>query len=63
MATKDGAAAPALGELTAYLADAHGLEPAKFPESLHILDELPLSAAGKIDKRWLREQLTGSGPR
>ncbi|WP_239382192.1 class I adenylate-forming enzyme family protein [Frankia sp. CIT1] len=63
VATKDGAAAPALGELTAYLADAHGLEPVKFPESLHILDELPLSAAGKIDKRWLREQLTGSGPR
>ena len=61
MATKGGTAAPTLADLTAYLAEVHGLETAKLPESLHILDELPLSAAGKIDKRWLRERITGAG--
>ncbi|MEV6596784.1 class I adenylate-forming enzyme family protein [Actinoplanes sp. NPDC051346] len=55
---RDGADTPTLTELCAYLTDAHGLEPAKLPEHLALLPELPLSAAGKIDKRWLREHLT-----
>jgi acyl-CoA synthetase (AMP-forming)/AMP-acid ligase II len=61
VATKKATTAPVLADLTAYLAGTHGLEPAKFPESLYVFDELPLSAAGKIDKRWLREKITGGG--
>ena len=55
---RDGTTAPVLTDLTGYLTDVHGLEPAKLPEHLAVLAELPLSAAGKIDKRWLREHLT-----
>ena len=58
LAVRDGAAAPTLTELTAYLTDEHGLEHAKLPERLAVFDALPLSPAGKVDKRWLREQLT-----
>ena len=54
-----GATPPTLSELAAYLVDQHGLEQAKLPELLVILDLLPLNAAGKIDKRWLREHIAG----
>lgn len=50
-------APPSLAELCAYLEHVHGLERAKLPERLAIFPELPLSPAGKIDKRCLREQL------
>ncbi|GGJ83034.1 2,3-dihydroxybenzoate-AMP ligase [Pilimelia anulata] len=40
-----------------YLTDAHGLERAKLPEVWRVFDRLPLSAAGKIDKRGLWEAL------
>ncbi|MEV0674925.1 class I adenylate-forming enzyme family protein [Actinosynnema sp. NPDC050436] len=40
----------ALEELTAHLAD-RGLEPRKFPERVVRFDELPLGAAGKVDRR------------
>ncbi|MFY1683687.1 class I adenylate-forming enzyme family protein [Micromonospora sp. WMMD730] len=59
VAVREGAAAPTLTELADYLTDVHGLEHAKLPERLVVLDTLPLSAAGKVDKRWLRERLTG----
>ncbi|MFJ8690919.1 class I adenylate-forming enzyme family protein [Micromonospora wenchangensis] len=59
IAVREGAAAPTLTELADYLTDVHGLEHAKLPERLVVLDTLPLSAAGKVDKRWLRERLTG----
>jgi acyl-CoA synthetase len=41
-----------LGRLRAFL-DTSGLERPKFPEQLIVLDELPISPAGKIDKRVL----------
>ncbi|MFF8479375.1 AMP-binding protein [Streptomyces antibioticus] len=47
-----GGRAPTLGEVTGFLR-AGGLEPHKLPEYLLILDELPLGAAGKVDKRRL----------
>lgn len=59
VAVREGATAPTLGELCGYLTATHGLEPVKLPERLRLFDELPLSAAGKIDKRWLRERLAG----
>ncbi|MDG4782370.1 class I adenylate-forming enzyme family protein [Micromonospora sp. WMMD961] len=59
IAVRDGADAPTLTELAGYLTDTHGLEHAKLPERLAVLDTLPLSAAGKVDKRWLRERLAG----
>ncbi|WFE53144.1 class I adenylate-forming enzyme family protein [Micromonospora sp. WMMD1155] len=59
IAVRDGADAPTLTELAGYLTDTHGLEHAKLPERLAVLDTLPLSAAGKVDKRWLRERLIG----
>jgi acyl-CoA synthetase (AMP-forming)/AMP-acid ligase II len=59
IAVRDGATAPTLTELAAYLTEEHGLEHAKLPERLGVYDTLPLSPAGKVDKRWLREQLTG----
>ncbi|MET8827652.1 AMP-binding protein [Streptomyces sp. NPDC004610] len=47
-----GERAPTLTELTGFLR-AGGLEPHKLPEYLLVLDELPLGAAGKVDKRAL----------
>ncbi|GIH03490.1 long-chain-fatty-acid--CoA ligase [Rhizocola hellebori] len=57
---RDGQAPPTLSQLTQYLVDTHGLEPVKLPELLQIFDTLPLSAAGKIDKRWLRDQVSST---
>jgi acyl-CoA synthetase (AMP-forming)/AMP-acid ligase II len=59
IAVREGGTAPTLTELAAYLTEVHGLEHAKLPERLGVFDTLPLSPAGKVDKRWLREQLTG----
>jgi acyl-CoA synthetase (AMP-forming)/AMP-acid ligase II len=59
IALREHAVGPTLLQLTRYLTDVHGLEPTKLPEYLEILDVLPLSVAGKIDKRWLRERLSG----
>jgi 2,3-dihydroxybenzoate-AMP ligase len=47
---------PKLKELKAFLAD-HGLATYKLPDKLAILEQLPLTAAGKISKRALIEQL------
>jgi acyl-CoA synthetase (AMP-forming)/AMP-acid ligase II len=59
IALREHAARPTILQLTRYLTEVHGLEPTKLPEYLEILDVLPLSVAGKIDKRWLRERLSG----
>ncbi|MFI5492391.1 class I adenylate-forming enzyme family protein [Actinoplanes sp. NPDC051859] len=57
IAVRDGVEPPTLTALTGYLREEHGLESAKLPERLAVLGELPLTAAGKLDKRWLREHL------
>lgn len=58
------AGAPPLDKaaLTAFL-DTSGLERRKFPEQLVVLDELPLTPAGKVDKRTLLELATRSARR
>ena len=55
------AGAPPLDEagLGGFL-DASGLERHKMPEQLVVLNELPLTPAGKVDKRALGELATGS---
>jgi acyl-CoA synthetase (AMP-forming)/AMP-acid ligase II len=57
---REGAPRPSLEELSAFLVCEHGLERAKLPERLVILPELPLSPAGKIAKRAMRELLAAS---
>ncbi|BCJ58402.1 class I adenylate-forming enzyme family protein [Micromonospora endophytica] len=59
IAVRDGQPSLTLTELAGYLTEVHGLEHAKLPERLAVFDALPLSPAGKVDKRWLREQLAG----
>lgn len=54
---RPGMPAPTLQALTRYLVEEHGLETVKLPERLEIVDELPLNAAGKVDKQALRARL------
>ncbi|KNB50781.1 class I adenylate-forming enzyme family protein [Streptomyces caatingaensis] len=49
-----GQQAPDLEELRRYLYEERGLERAKLPELLRVVDELPISPAGKVDKHALR---------
>ncbi len=51
---------PCLQELTAFL-EARGLEPKKLPERLQLLDDLPISPAGKVSKHALRRWLATTG--
>ncbi|MYT29665.1 fatty acid--CoA ligase family protein [Streptomyces sp. MspMP-M5] len=51
---------PTLKELCHHL-DARGLERRKHPEALLLLDELPLTPAGKPDRAALRERLAETG--
>lgn len=51
-----GAAAPTLDALRDHMASA-GLAKQKWPESLHVLEELPRTASGKVQKFQLRQQL------
>ena len=48
--------APTLAGLTAYLG-AQGLARQKFPERLELVDELPVTASGKVQKYLLRERI------
>ncbi len=47
---------PSLAELTAFLGE-QGLAKQKWPERLEIVDELPATASGKVQKFRLREQI------
>ncbi len=53
---RDGGPAPGLDAVCAHLLDA-GLARQKWPESLHVVDELPRTPSGKVKKFVLREQL------
>lgn len=55
---RDGAARPTLAQLTGYLHE-RGLEVNKLPEYLRLYGQLPLSPAGKVDKKALTEELAG----
>ncbi|MFB8776629.1 class I adenylate-forming enzyme family protein [Streptomyces broussonetiae] len=56
-----GAAAPTLADLSSHLT-ARGLERRKHPERLLVVDELPLTPAGKPDRARLREQCAVGTP-
>ncbi|WCM94902.1 acyl--CoA ligase [Acidovorax sp. NCPPB 2350] len=60
---RDGADRPALAEICAYLRD-RGLEINKLPEYLRYYRQLPLSPAGKVDKKSLAAEVAelGTGP-
>ena len=51
-------AEPTLEDLAAHLDEA-GLARYKWPESLELLDELPMGATGKVDRKRLRERARG----
>lgn len=53
---RDGRAAPTLDEVRAHLGAA-GLARQKWPESLHVVRELPRTASGKVQKFRLRQRL------
>jgi non-ribosomal peptide synthetase component E (peptide arylation enzyme) len=55
----DGAAAPTLGEVAAFLEDA-GLMRQKLPELLEVVYGLPRNAFGKADKQALRDRYAGT---
>jgi acyl-CoA synthetase (AMP-forming)/AMP-acid ligase II len=55
-----GAAVPDLEAVRAHLAEA-GLARQKWPEELRVVDDLPRTASGKVQKFVLREQLRAGG--
>ncbi|MEW1748321.1 (2,3-dihydroxybenzoyl)adenylate synthase [Streptomyces angustmyceticus] len=57
-AVLDGQGAVGLRELRRFL-EQQGLAAFKFPERLEIVDALPLTGIGKIDKKALREDIAG----
>ncbi|GKT24905.1 class I adenylate-forming enzyme family protein [Acidovorax sp. SUPP3334] len=60
---RDGAPRPSLNEINAYLRE-QGLENNKLPEYLRYYRQLPLSPAGKVDKKALTAEVSelGNGP-
>ena len=60
MLRRDGLSAPTLDEVRAHLAAA-GLARQKWPESLHVVPELPRTPSGKVQKFRLRQQLREGG--
>jgi acyl-CoA synthetase (AMP-forming)/AMP-acid ligase II len=54
---------PTLGDLTAYLRTHHDLEPAKLPEHLLLLPELPLGPTGKVCRTTLTTLATEASTR
>jgi acyl-CoA synthetase (AMP-forming)/AMP-acid ligase II len=57
---QDGAAAPDLDAVRAHLSEA-GMARQKWPEELRVVDELPRTPSGKIQKFVLRERLRAGG--
>jgi acyl-CoA synthetase (AMP-forming)/AMP-acid ligase II len=53
---RDGASAPTLDRVRTHL-EAAGLARQKWPESIHVVDDLPRTASGKVQKFVLRRQL------
>jgi acyl-CoA synthetase (AMP-forming)/AMP-acid ligase II len=53
---RDGAGAPTLAQVQQHLGAA-GLARQKWPESLHVVDDFPRTASGKVQKFRLRQQL------
>ncbi|MBN2621831.1 MAG: AMP-binding protein [Acidimicrobiales bacterium] len=53
---RPGAAMPGLADLRSHLGSA-GLAKQKWPESLHVVDDLPRTPSGKVQKFRLRQQL------
>lgn len=53
---REGSGAPSLDALRAHLRE-RGLARQKWPESLHVVEELPRTPSGKVKKFVLREQL------
>jgi len=47
--------APTLAELSAFLTDI-GISRRKLPEQLEVVDTLPMTASGKVDKQALRDR-------
>jgi acyl-CoA synthetase (AMP-forming)/AMP-acid ligase II len=57
---RPGAKTPEVGDLRNHLAT-KGLARQKWPESIHLVDDFPRTASGKIQKFRLRERLRGTG--
>ncbi|MGW1715989.1 AMP-binding protein [Streptomyces sp. NPDC002156] len=55
---KPGHPAPTLDEMRAHL-DREGLARQKWPEELHVVDEFPRTASGKVQKFVLRKDIAG----
>ncbi|WP_395106243.1 class I adenylate-forming enzyme family protein [Actinomadura sp. SCN-SB] len=58
LTVRGGAPEPSLAEITAFLRD-NGLMSRKLPEQVEIVDELPRTGLGKIDKLALRDRFSG----
>jgi cyclohexanecarboxylate-CoA ligase len=56
---RDPAEPPTLAELGAFLLE-RGMSRRKVPEQLDLVDDLPMTASGKVKKHELRARLTGS---
>ena len=56
---RPGATAPSLGEVASYLRDA-GIMAQKLPEQLEVIDQMPVTGLGKLNKISLRDQLSHS---
>jgi len=54
---RGGVMPPSLEELTSFLVG-QGLSSRKLPEQIEVVDTLPVSASGKVDKQVLRRRLT-----
>ena len=59
---RPGETAPTLDEVRRHL-DGAGLARQKWPESLHVVEELPRTPSGKVQKFVLRERLRRTRPR
>jgi cyclohexanecarboxylate-CoA ligase len=56
-------AQPSLADLVSYLRDKHKLATQKLPQRVELLESLPMTATGKVQKHVLRDIVAGSGQR
>jgi acyl-CoA synthetase (AMP-forming)/AMP-acid ligase II len=52
-------AAPVLEDITSFLRKEHGFSVQKLPERLELVNALPMTAAGKVQKNLLRDDIAG----